>query len=82
MRRLRQWLCGLKGHMSLKHCEGGRVMMRCTNCEHDSPGWESVARPPRLRYDGDRKRHDMTPDHRRRLLLTESLHDAQTSSTR
>ena len=34
-----QWLCAMRGHDSVLHFEGNRVMMRCTSCGHDSPGW-------------------------------------------
>jgi hypothetical protein len=37
---LDQFLCGLRGHHKVLHFEGQRVMMRCTHCHHDSPGWD------------------------------------------
>lgn len=37
---LDQFLCGLRGHHKVLHFEGQRVMMRCTHCRHDSPGWD------------------------------------------
>jgi len=40
-------------------------MMRCTSCGHDSPGWEVGGRAPRQRFEGDARRHAMTP----RLVL-------------
>ncbi len=40
------------------HFEGSRVMMRCTSCGHDTPGWEISGQGPRLRYAGD-----VTPAH-------------------
>jgi hypothetical protein len=55
--RIGQWLCGMRGHDSVLHFEGNRVMMRCTSCGHDSPGWEITGRGPRQRYEGDRRRH-------------------------
>jgi hypothetical protein len=54
---LGQLLCGLRGHDSVLHFEGNRVMMRCTSCGHDSPGWEINGRAPRKRFDGDARRH-------------------------
>ena len=30
------------------HFEGNRVMMRCTSCGHDTPGWEISGQGPRL----------------------------------
>ena len=57
MARIGQWLCGVRGHDSVLHFEGNRVMMRCTSCGHDSPGWEITGRGPRQRYEGDHHRH-------------------------
>jgi len=39
------------------HFEGKRVMMRCTSCGRDTPGWDTADRAPRHRYDGDARRH-------------------------
>ena|SRR6516162_1466853 len=64
--RIGQWLCGMRGHDSVLHFEGNRVMMRCTSCGHDSPGWEVSERRPHQRYEGDQRRHRLTP---RRLVL-------------
>jgi len=55
--RLGQVMCGLHGHDSVLHFEGSRVMMRCTSCGYDSPGWEISGQGPRLRYEGDARRH-------------------------
>jgi len=57
--RLSQTLCGLSGHDTVMHFEGQRVMMRCTSCGHDTPGWEVTGRGPRRRYEGDAKRHQI-----------------------
>ena len=66
MGRLGQMLCGFRGHDSVLHFEGNRVMMRCTSCGHDTPGWEISGRGPRRRYEGDARRHSLaTP----RLVL-------------
>jgi len=64
--RVSQLLCGLRGHDSVLHFEGKRVMMRCTSCGHDSPGWEVSGRAPRQRFEGDSRRHRLTPQ---RLVL-------------
>ncbi|NUR56606.1 MAG: hypothetical protein HOQ29_19360 [Acidobacteria bacterium] len=69
MGRLGQLLCGIRGHDSVLHFEGNRVMMRCTSCGHDSPGWEISGRAPRKRFDGDARRHLLVP---RRLVLRKS----------
>jgi hypothetical protein len=67
--RLGQVLCGMRGHDSVLHFEGNRVMMRCTSCGHDSPGWEINGRGPRRRFDGDARRHLLAP---KRLVLRKS----------
>jgi hypothetical protein len=54
---LGQRLCGIRGHDAVLHFEGKRVMMRCTSCGHDTPGWEIGERAPRRRFDGDARRH-------------------------
>jgi hypothetical protein len=55
--RLGQVMCGLHGHDSVLHFEANRVMMRCTSCGFDSPGWEISGQGPRVRYEGDAHRH-------------------------
>jgi hypothetical protein len=67
--RFGQMLCGLRGHDSVLHFEGRRVMMRCTSCGHDSPGWEVSGRAPRQRFEGDSRRHALVPQ---RLVLRKS----------
>lgn len=62
--RLNQALCGLSGHDPVLHFEGRRVMMRCTSCGHDTPGWEVADKGPRLRYEGDARRHALKPEPR------------------
>jgi hypothetical protein len=64
--RISQAFCAMRGHDSVLHFEGNRVMMRCTSCGHDSPGWEISGRAPRQRFEGDRRRHALTPQ---RLVL-------------
>jgi hypothetical protein len=64
--RVGQFLCSMRGHDSVLHFEGNRVMMRCTSCGHDSPGWEINGRAPRQRYEGDHRRHVLVPQ---RLVL-------------
>ena len=55
--RLRELLCGLRGHDSVLHFEGNRVNMRCTSCGYGTPGWEITGHGPRKRFDGDARRH-------------------------
>jgi hypothetical protein len=57
MTRLSQLICGMRGHEGVVHFEGKRVMMRCTSCGHDTPGWETGERAPRRSYEGDAQRH-------------------------
>lgn len=64
-----QRLCGVRGHEALRHFEDKRVTMRCTLCGHETPGWEIAQRGPRLRFEGDARRHRLnTP----RLVLRKS----------
>src|SRR5687767_7071779 len=67
--RFGQLLCGMRGHDSVLHFEGKRVMMRCTSCGHDTPGWEVSGRGPRRRFEGDARRHLLAKP---RLVLRES----------
>ena len=67
--RVGQMICGARGHHSVLHFEGTRVMMRCTGCGHDTPGWDVSGRSPRKRFDGDKRRHQMTTT---RLVLRKS----------
>ena len=69
MSRLGRALCGLRGHDAILHFEANRVMMRCTSCGHDTPGWEISGRTPRKRYEGDAHRHLLTKP---RLVLRKS----------
>ena len=68
MGRLGQLMCGARGHDAVLHYEGKRVMMRCTSCGHDTPGWEVNGRAPRKRFEGDARRHAMKP----KLVLRKS----------
>jgi hypothetical protein len=68
MGRLGQVLCGVRGHDTVLHFEAQRVMMRCTSCGHDTPGWEISGRAPRRRFEGDARRHALKP----RLVLRKS----------
>jgi hypothetical protein len=68
--RLGQLLCGFRGHESVMHFEGKRLMMRCTSCGHDTPGVDISDRAPRRRFDGDARRHHMTAGPR--LVLRKS----------
>ena len=68
--RVGQLLCGLRGHDAVLHFEGKRVMMRCTSCGHDTPGWEIAERGPRKRFEGDARRHLLSDSPR--LVLRKS----------
>ena len=67
--RLGQLICGARGHDSVLHFEGKRIMMRCTSCGHDTPGWEITGRGPRRRFEGDARRHLLAQP---RLVLRKS----------
>lgn len=56
-RSLRSAVCGLHGHDPLLQVEGPRMFLRCASCGHETPGWMTAERRPRLRYAGDRARH-------------------------
>jgi hypothetical protein len=58
---VRQWLCGLRGHDTVLHFEDKRVMLRCTSCGHDSPGWHIDTAAPRRVFHGDAERHLLRP---------------------
>lgn len=67
--KIGQVLCGLHGHDAVLHFEGKRVMMRCTSCGHDTPGWEVSGQGPRQRFAGDARRHLLNKP---RLVLRKS----------
>jgi hypothetical protein len=67
--RLGRWFCGMQGHECVLHFERNRVMMRCTSCGHETPGWEISGSGPRKRYDGDARRHLLAAP---RLVLRKS----------
>ena len=68
--RLGQLLCGFRGHQTVMHREGKRLMMRCTSCGYDTPGVEISEREPRRRFDGDARRHRMAASPRLVLRKT------------
>jgi hypothetical protein len=69
MALLGQLVCGLRGHDAVLHFASNKVLMRCTSCGHESPGWEVSARAPRRRFEGDARRHLLTTQ---RLVLRKS----------
>lgn len=62
--RIGQLVCGLSGHDEVLHFQENRVQLRCTSCGHESPGWEMAERRPRLKYEGDARRHLLIPARR------------------
>ena len=70
--RFGQLMCGIRGHETVMHFEGKRVMMRCTSCGHDTPGWEISERSPRRRFEGDARRHVLARPAAPRLVLRKS----------
>ncbi len=67
--RVGQLLCALGGHDTVRHFEGKRMLMRCTSCGYDTPGWDIGERAPRRRFDGDARRHALAQP---RLVLRKS----------
>jgi hypothetical protein len=59
MNHLQSAVCGLHGHDPLLVFEDGRMFLRCTSCGHQSPGWETGEKKPRLRFSGDAERHQL-----------------------
>lgn len=59
---VRQALCSLRGHDSVLHFEEKKVLLRCTSCGYDSPGWEIGHTRPRVVFQGDAKRHLLRPE--------------------
>ena len=59
MARLGQMICGLSGHDEVLQFSDKKVLMRCTSCGHESPGWEIGGRGPRRRFEGDARRHTL-----------------------
>lgn len=39
LKRLEQWLCGLRGHDALPQFEKNRVYLKCFSCGFESSGW-------------------------------------------
>jgi len=68
--RLGQFLCGFRGHETMLHREGKRMMMRCSSCGYDTPGVEISEREPRRRFEGDAGRHHLTASPRLVLRKT------------
>ena len=40
MRRVGQTCCGIRGHNVLLRYEPSRLLLQCTTCGYESPGWE------------------------------------------
>ncbi|MBI2219898.1 MAG: hypothetical protein HYU53_01670 [Acidobacteria bacterium] len=59
---MRQAFCSLRGHDSVLHFEQNKVMLRCTSCGHDSPGWDVGQARPRVVFEGDAERHLLRPE--------------------
>ena len=59
-----QFFCGLiHGHHAVLHFEGERMLLRCTSCGHDSPGWDTRGERPRVKLAGDPRRHERHARH-------------------
>lgn len=57
---LKQLICALHGHDRMLNFQQSRVLLVCTSCGHESPGWDVGQRRPRVRYQGDARRHLMS----------------------
>lgn len=62
MDSLRQSLCAMRGHDSVLHFEKNKVLLRCTSCGYDSPGWDVGHTRPRTVFEGDAERHLLRPE--------------------
>lgn len=38
--KVRQFLCGLHGHDTLRHFAKGRISLQCVTCGYETPGWD------------------------------------------
>jgi hypothetical protein len=56
---LQSAVCGLHGHDPILQFEEGRMFLRCTSCGFETPGWDTGERRPRLRFEGDARRHQL-----------------------
>ena len=63
MDRLRQAMCGLRGHDTLLHFDKDRMSLRCVSCGHETPGWELNEVPPTVTMRGDSRRHVLPRPH-------------------
>lgn len=45
--RIHQFFCGLTGHNGMKHFSERRMSLVCTDCGHETAGWDLNARPPK-----------------------------------
>jgi hypothetical protein len=61
--RLRQVMCGLRGHDTLLHFDKDRMSLRCVSCGHETPGWELNEVPPTQTMHGDARRHVLPRPH-------------------
>lgn len=64
--QLRQFVCGLHGHDSLKHFEQGRISLLCASCGHETPGWD-IKEAPRSTVDSSPRVVRMPLVHERRV---------------
>jgi len=59
LEHLQSAVCGLHGHDPILQFEEGRMFLRCTSCGFETPGWDTGKRRPRLRFEGDARRHQL-----------------------
>lgn len=56
---LGRWICRWRGHDIVLSITPGRVGLVCGSCGYESPGWSLTSPPPRRRFEGDRRRHEI-----------------------
>ena len=44
--RVRELLCGVRGHDTILQFQRNRMFLRCLSCGHQTPGWELNETPP------------------------------------
>jgi hypothetical protein len=54
--RVREMLCGLRGHDDLLQFQRDRMFLKCFSCGHETSGWELNQTPPTLLSRRDTRR--------------------------
>ena len=56
-----RWCAVRRGHDLVPVFGPVRIGLRCASCAHETPGWVIGGRGPRVRYEGDARRHVLVP---------------------